>query len=278
MADVHAINNRLFEVPFPPKPPIKCIYSSQNHEDHDPVQPALLFTHGAGGTLKAKAIVNFSNGFALNSPSGTVCFQGNMNLQSRAKMFGAVAESLGFSRCLGGRSMGARAAVMAATDMTTRLVLVSYPLHTGKDLRDQDLVELPASVKVVFVSGSEDIMCDLSTLENVRSRMKCQTWRVVVQGADHGMNLSPNVGTQDVGEKVGEVVAHWLDNANDIREEGKIEWDPDSKSVEWSGWLSRTTDHDATETTSQVNESKGKIKNRQRSLESSRKRKLQNMS
>ena len=215
----------LFEVPFPPKPAIQCVYSSQYSEDHEPIMPTLIFTHGAGGTLKADAIVNFTNGFASSSEAGMVCFQGNMNLKSRVKMFNAVIDHLGFPKCLGGRSMGARAAVMAATDETTNLVLISYPLHTDKDLRDQILLELPPSVKVIFISGTKDAMCDLDRLEHVRRSMKCKTWRVVVQEADHGMNLSPKSGTKDVGEKTGEVVAHWLGNADEEKRESKIEWD-----------------------------------------------------
>ena len=224
-----------FEVPFPPKSAIKCVYSSQ-YKDHE-VTPNLIFTHGASGTLKADAVVNFSNGFASYSEAGIVCFQGNMNLKSRVKMFNAVTDHLGFPNCLGGRSMGARAAVMAATEETTHLVLISYPLHTDKDLRDQILLELPPSVKVIFISGTKDAMCDLDRLEQVRGRMKCKTWRVVVQEADHGMNLSPKSGTKDVGRKIGEVVAHWLGNADEVKREGKIEWDADAAISQWRGWI-----------------------------------------
>ena len=233
--------DRSFEVPFPPKPAIQCVYGSPDSEEREPIMPTLIFTHGAGGTLKADAIVNFSNGFALNSKAGIVCFQGNMNLKSRVKMFNTVIDHLASPKCLGGRSMGARAAVMAATDQTTHLVLISYPLHTDKELRDQILLDLPASVKVIFIPGTKDTMCDLDKLENVRSRMKCKTWRVVVQEADHGMNLSPRSGTKDVGRKTGEVVAHWLGNADEKKRESRIEWDPDAAIAQWSGWLSETS-------------------------------------
>ena len=240
--------DRSFEVPFPPKPAIQCVYGSQYSEDHEPIMPTLIFTHGAGGTLKADAIVNFSNGFVSNSKDGIVCFQGNMNLKSRVKMFNTVIDHLASPKCLGGRSMGARAAVMAATDQTTHLVLISYPLHTDKEIRDQILLDLPASVRVIFISGTKDTMCDLDRLENVRSRMKCKTWRVVVQDADHGMNLSPKSGTKDVGRKTGEVVAHWLGNANEEKRESRIEWDPDAAITQWSDWSetsnTRGKDHD----------------------------------
>ena len=83
----------------------------------------MVFTHGAGGGLQAPAVANFVSGFANVMP--IVCFQGNMNLASRTKMFEAGCEDQGYAKCLGGRSMGARAAVMAATEKTTHLVLVS---------------------------------------------------------------------------------------------------------------------------------------------------------
>ncbi len=137
--------------------------------------------------------------------------------------------------------MGARAAVMAATAETECLVLVSYPLHTGKQLRDQLLLDIEQSVKVIFISGDKDSMCDLARLEEVRSRMRCQTWRIVVEGADHGMDVKPKKFTEAVGIKTGEVVANWIEDVNDGRREGRILCDDDGK-VEWTGWIGAETD------------------------------------
>ena len=162
-----------------------------------------------------------------------------MNLKSRVKMFNEVIASKNFSRmplCLGGRSMGARAAVMAATEHTNQLVLVSYPLHTAKETRDQVLLDLPASIKVVFVIGNRDEMCDLERLEEVRRKMKCRTWRVVVQNADHGMNVKPKAGTLEVGRKTGVAVAMWLKASDVSLREGTICWNADKETAQWSGW------------------------------------------
>lgn len=161
-----------------------------------------------------------------------------MNLKSRVKMFEEVIASdlnVSMPRCRGGRSMGARAAVMAAKT-ATHLVLVSYPLHTGKETRDQVLLDLPASIKVIFVSGDSDEMCDLERLEQVRNKMKCKTWRVVVQNADHGMNVKPKAGTKEVGRKTGDVVAMWLEASDVNRRESRIIWNADDKTAQWSGW------------------------------------------
>ena len=201
-------------------------------------KPQLIFTHGAGGTLASAGIANFSVGFSSSLP--LLCFQGNMNLKSRVKMFSSVIEEQQFARSLGGRSMGARAAVMATTQETQHLVLVSYPLHNGRDLRDQILLEIDQSVKVVFVIGSRDTMCNLRKLDDVRRKMKCMTWRIVVEGADHGMDMKPKTATECVGRKVGEVIASWINCHDDARREGKIYCDEDGQA-QWSDWSSVET-------------------------------------
>ena len=197
-------------------------------------QPAIVFTHGAGGDLSSEGIANFTHGFATQAP--VVCFRGNMNLKSRIKGFRSVCENLHSFEVLGGRSMGARAAVMTANEETTHLALVSYPLHTGQQTRDQILLDLPKSLKVIFVIGEKDSMCDLKRLEQVRERMQCQTWLVKVLGADHGMNVKPKAGTQAVGILTGEVVAQWLAKHNEEAHEGRIHWDAEKEEAVWSGW------------------------------------------
>lgn len=238
-------SNTTFDVAFSSKP-IPCTLTGPDdlHDGHDaregqrrvsPLQPkpALIFTHGAGGDLTADAILHFRSGFATQLP--VLCFQGNMNLKSRVKMFKAVAEAQPDGTNLGGRSMGARAAVMAMTDSTDHLVLVSYPLHTAKELRDSILLALPPSIKVIFVSGDRDSMCDLHRLEQVRAKMQCKTWRVIVQGADHGMKIKPKAGSADVVQKSGEVVAAWILHSPEDKREGTILWD-DEEGASWSGW------------------------------------------
>ena len=228
---------RSLQVPYHPKPPINCLYATKDTAGLACIDADLVFTHGAGGTLQSDAVANFTRGFASHSPQSSIlCFQGNMNLKARVKMFSEVMASdlnAKIPRCLGGRSMGARAAVMAATETTTHLVLVSYPLHTAKETRDQVLLDLSASIKVIFVSGDRDEMCNLERLEEVRGKMQCKTWRVVVENADHGMNVKPKAGTREVGRKTGDVVAKWLKSSDNCRE-GNIAWN--EEMAQWSGW------------------------------------------
>lgn len=231
-----------FDVTFSSKP-IPCtltspddLHKGPDRDTHVPpgkFNPALIFTHGAGGDLNVDAVRYFRLGFATQLP--IVCFQGNTNLTSRVKMFNAVVEAQPDSSTLGGRSMGARAATMAITEFTDHLVLVSYPLHTAKDLRDTILLALPPSIKVIFVIGDRDSMCALHRLEQVREKMKCKTWRVVVQGADHGMHIKPRAASADVVQKSGEIVATWIMQSSEDKREGLISWD-DQKGASWSGW------------------------------------------
>ena len=225
-----------FEIAFTPKA-IQCILSSKGDPDEDAARPqntgspSLIFTHGAGGTLSSDGIANFRSGFATQSP--IVCFKGTMNLTSRVKMFSGVMRNQNFATCLGGRSMGARAAVMAATPDTQQLVLASYPLHTNKETRDQILLDIEPGVDVLFVVGDKDTMCDLSRLQTVRNKMKCKTWLLVVQGADHGMKMSPQGATAPIGIKTGVIAAEWIMARDDSKREGKLSWDQD---LEWSEW------------------------------------------
>ncbi|KAL8749342.1 MAG: hypothetical protein Q9184_006843 [Pyrenodesmia sp. 2 TL-2023] len=227
-----------FDVEYPKKP-IKCVLTSEGEVSSDTTAPDLIFTHGAGGTLDSDAIAHFVEGFA-SSGLAILCFQGNMNLQSRVKMFKAVIESQEEQvsvTSVGGRSMGARAAILAAPAGTSHYVLISYPLQTDKQVRDDILLELPQSAKVIFVSGNGDSMCEISRLDAVRERMQCQTWKVVVAGADHGMTVKPKAGTKPVGLKTGEVVAGWLQgHCLSDDHEGDILWNEEAERAEWSGW------------------------------------------
>ena len=229
----NARGSEKFEVDFSPKASIKCETTASNEALQ--AGPALVFTHGAGGGLQAPAVTNFVSGFAQILP--ITCFQGNMSLASRTKMFKAVCQDQKFAKCLGGRSMGARAAVMSAGKETTHLVLVSYPLHTDKDTRDQILLDIPRNAKVIFVSGDRDSMCDIERLREVRTRMKCESWQVVVVGADHGMNIKPKSGTTNMGQMTGEVVAKWLAQIDHDTKEASIQWDSEESRVKWVGWV-----------------------------------------
>jgi hypothetical protein len=185
-----------------------------------------------------------------------LAFQGIMNLGARVKGFDAVSEDAKASgaetvACFGGRSMGARAAVIAATAQfdaaigatsVSSLILASYPLVSEKgDLRDRILLELPAEMSVLFISGDRDSMCDLRKLNEVRVKMKAKSWMVVVKGADHGMNVAGGKkATEAVGVETGKVAAKWLIGEKGKVGECEIWWDGKKREVGRSEWKDDT--------------------------------------
>ncbi|KAI4941417.1 hypothetical protein J4E86_010449 [Alternaria arbusti] len=219
------------------KKPIECHQYTPTSSSSSP-SPTLIFTHGAGGTLSADAVVNFCTGYSSSLP--ILAFQGSMNLKARTKGFHACIDELNSSQStalkgakentagsktllLGGRSMGARAAVIAATEhlaslddkeaeaLNLQLILVSYPLFGPKeDLRDQILLDLPKTVRILFISGDEDAMCPIDTLNETRDKLTAKSQLVVVTDANHGMNVVPASRTQRVGEETGRWAARWV--------------------------------------------------------------------
>ncbi|KAF2428608.1 hypothetical protein EJ08DRAFT_321267 [Tothia fuscella] len=225
------IEKQSFEVPFT-KNSISCV---RHHSSA--ASPGLIFTHGAGGTLNALAMVNFAAGFAPLTP--LTFFQGSMNLKSRTKMFHAVIEHEKSGKVLGGRSMGARAAVLAAHEdpSVKALVMVSYPLKNEKgDIRDQILLDLREDIDVLFISGDGDSMCDLADLARVRWKMTARSWLCCVRDADHGMNIKPKKATDLVGALTGEIAAKWLEYHDAELTEANAGWDLESEIATVSAW------------------------------------------
>lgn len=214
------------------------------YQEYNPAEPPseplppLIFTHGAGGGLSAPAVVNFCSGYASSRP--VLAFEGSMNLTARVKGFHACLDEVrgqaqvrdkGGNRVfvLGGRSMGARAAIMAALEILfpnaeknldenmnaepeqgveISLILVSYPLKGPKDIRDDILLRLPSNVNVLFVIGERDAMCPLHMLKEVMGKMRAKTSLAVVEGLDHGMN---GKGGKELGKLSGKLAAQWID-------------------------------------------------------------------
>ncbi|KEF54655.1 uncharacterized protein A1O9_09097 [Exophiala aquamarina CBS 119918] len=220
--------------------------------------PDLIFTHGAGGDLNATAMVNFSYGFA-SAMASIIMFQGPMNLERRAAGFAEVLDfdKRGWSEegepgyhgeqaqavAFGGRSMGARAAVVASQAAPAAgsphgklLILASYPLVSPKgDLRDAILLSLPAGTCVLFISGDRDNMCPVAELAKVRAKMTAKTWLVTVVGADHGMDVrggsALKKGTEEVGRECGRIAARWLRQRDDGVREMRVRWDGERGKV-----------------------------------------------
>ncbi|KAK0838794.1 hypothetical protein LTS02_017669 [Friedmanniomyces endolithicus] len=225
---VQEINVKHFTIPYNDKQ-IPC----ERRGEVD--KPAIIWTHGAGGGLAAPAASEFADGFSGHS--SIVSFQGSMSLPSRVKMFHSVIEHEDFDAALGGRSMGSRAAVMAAMQQdckTKALVLVSFPLVGGKknDSREQILLDLPEDIDVLFISGDRDSMCDLEQLREVILRMTAKCWLVTVKGADHGMSWKPSGTVMAMRRKTGAIAAEWLEVRDAEKRYSSLSWIRDGKAGE----------------------------------------------
>ncbi|KAF9540040.1 Testis-expressed protein 30, partial [Lunasporangiospora selenospora] len=79
------------------------------------------------------------------------------------------------------------------TDFVLGLVLFSYPLHTPGDthqLRDQILLDIPASIPTLMISGLKDTMCLPNLFEPVFDRMQSRPREVIqILEADHGLGF-----------------------------------------------------------------------------------------
>ena len=219
---------------------------------------ALIFTHGAGGGLSNDAMKEFAEGFAQAAP--IVSFKGNMNLKSRVNGFETVIENESTTPALGGRSMGARAAVLAAQQPESginALVLASYPMVGAQkgDSREQILLDLPENVDVLFVSGSNDSMCDMSKLREVTNKMKASSWIIEVSGADHGMSIKEKDGIQSIRREQGSIAAKWLNKRDSLSKESLLVWK--DGNVELTG---SSTGTDAADETAQKPERKSKFR------------------
>jgi predicted alpha/beta-hydrolase family hydrolase len=211
----------------------------------------MIFTHGAGGTLSAPAVVNFCTGYS--SRLSILAFQGSMHLGSRVKGFHACIshlesefkESQRKNRSpmtqqrqiiLGGRSMGARAAVIAATEqqvnnLGAHLVLVSYPLQGPKDIRDQILLDLDPNVSVLFIVGDKDPMCPLDMLIKTREKMKAKSWLIVAEGMNHGMHGGGAKKEKALGEEMGRLGTRWVSLTDKHMIDKRVRWDEEEGVV-----------------------------------------------
>ncbi|ORY09887.1 hypothetical protein BCR34DRAFT_362694 [Clohesyomyces aquaticus] len=241
------------------KNPVDCELYQTSASPESGAPQTMVFTHGAGGGLSAPAVFNFCTGYsALHD---ILAFKGSINMNSRVKGFHACGDHLQkksgstseWPSVFGGRSMGSRAAVIAATEIAASsdkkghyditLVLVSYPLIGPKnDMRDQILLDLPERIRVLFIIGEKDSMCALDQLGEVRGKMKAKSWLVVVKGADHGMHVKPAKAEKVLGEMTGNIAAKWVDRQTlgEDRDQKEIQiwWDDDGDGdgVKLGGW------------------------------------------
>nr|XP_006131087.1 testis-expressed protein 30 [Pelodiscus sinensis] len=185
----------------------------------------VILTHGAGGDMNFSHLVSL---VAYLASRGILCLRftcKSLNIAYRTKAYKSVVEYLKSSSeyklssvFLGGRSMGSRAAASVLRqisqddneDFIRGLICLSYPLHRPNlqsKLRDEDLffVKCP----VLFISGTEDEMCEKKLLEGVASKMKTPRKIYWVEKANHGMAAKGRT-EDDIMMEVNTQIFSWI--------------------------------------------------------------------
>ncbi|TKS67470.1 Testis-expressed protein 30 [Collichthys lucidus] len=131
-----------------------------------------------------------------------------LNLGYRVKAYRAVLDYLKSLQrftikriFIGGRSMGSRAAAALARQLSDEsedavqgVICLSFPLHPpaqthAHQQRSEDLKELPEHMPVLFVSGTEDNMCDRVLFDGIVKEMKAQVEVFWLKGGSHGLTV-----------------------------------------------------------------------------------------
>ncbi len=90
-----------------------------------------------------------------------------------------------------GKSMGGRIGChLALEEEVAGVICLGYPLQSGSTgvLRDQVLLSLRRPI--LFVQGTRDPLCPIDRLEAVRARLTAPSTLVVVEGANHSLEIS----------------------------------------------------------------------------------------
>ncbi|KAM3862373.1 uncharacterized protein tex30 [Diretmus argenteus] len=192
---------------------------------------AVILTHGAGGDMNFKHLVSLAHALASN---GFICLRftcKGLNLVYRVKAYRTVWDYLKSLEkftirhiFLGGRSMGSRAAAALARQLSDEtedavqgVICLSFPLHPPGQThqhqqRSEDLRGLPEHMPVLFVSGTEDNMCDRVLFEGVVKEMKAQVDVFCLKGGNHGLTVK-GTSEDSVLDEVNSQVITWIINS-----------------------------------------------------------------
>ncbi|XP_035216859.1 testis-expressed protein 30-like isoform X2 [Stegodyphus dumicola] len=168
----------------------------------------VVLTHGAGGDMNTSQLAALAS-FLSTSDFVVLRFTcKSLNIKYRIKVFLEVLNYMQKNYKLkgifiGGRSMGARAAVMLCSHIKTEnqellenilgIICLSYPLHKVNktdELRDEPLKSL--KLPVFFLSGTKDEMCKRNILENVLRKLKCHYKIHWLEGCNHSAKPHEN--------------------------------------------------------------------------------------
>uniref|UniRef100_A0A1A7X595 Testis expressed 30 n=1 Tax=Iconisemion striatum TaxID=60296 RepID=A0A1A7X595_9TELE len=181
--------------------------------------------------MNYKHLVSLAHALASN---GFICLRftcKGLNLSYRVKAYCAVWDYLKTFQeyaikhiFVGGRSMGCRAAAALARQLSEEsedaavqgVICLSFPLHPPGQThihhqRSKDLRMLPERLRVLFVSGTEDNMCDRELFSGVLKDMKAQTEVFWIEGGSHGLTVKGK-SEDSVMDQINLKVINWIKN------------------------------------------------------------------
>jgi predicted alpha/beta-hydrolase family hydrolase len=90
-----------------------------------------------------------------------------------------------------GKSMGGRVGChVALEESVAGVICLGYPLRSGATGAMRDEVLIALRTPILFVQGSRDSLCPLDKLAAVRARMTARSTLLVVEGANHSLEVS----------------------------------------------------------------------------------------
>ncbi|XP_030614856.1 testis-expressed protein 30 isoform X2 [Archocentrus centrarchus] len=157
------------------------------------VHTAVILTHGAGGDMNFKHLVSLAHKLASN---GFLCLRftcKGLNLAYRVKAYSAVWDYL-----------------KSLQKFTITHTFFGGQTHAHRQ-RSEDLRMLPEHMRVLFVSGTEDDMCDRVYFDRMVKEMKAQVEIFWLQGGSHGLTVK---GRSEVSvmDEVNLKVISWISN------------------------------------------------------------------
>lgn len=105
------------------------------------------------------------------------------------------------STILIGKSMGGRIGChLSLEEHVNGLICLGYPLCAmGNRTKLRDEVLRSLTTPILFVQGTNDLLCPLDLLESVRREMKAPNFMYVVEGGDHSLRV-PKRALEKAGE------------------------------------------------------------------------------
>ncbi len=117
---------------------------------------------------------------------------------------------------LGGKSLGGRIASMLVAEgiRADGLIFLGFPLHPPEkpDKKRDDLLN-KIDRPMLFIEGTNDPLCNLDRLQEIRNSLSVATEIHIVDGGDHSFRIPKTAGRQmeEIFGEISSAICEWLD-------------------------------------------------------------------